>query len=195
MLIRTLISLSLLIIISTVSSTVFAQKMDFSLSSDSARISYTTLSGSTTFGRTEISGGFLYNEDGNTMLDLGMQVVDMAGTKTPGLEIGIGPRLYYASLDTPSASGLSLALGGNLRYKSPDLDRMAFYGTLYYAPDITSFMDSDGMFEFGIRAAYEILPTADAYIGYQRIRMDVNKGGAGNQTLDDGIIFGINMNL
>lgn len=188
---RTLISLSLLVI----SSTVFAQKMDFSLSPDTARISYTTLSGSSTFGRTEITGGFLYNDDGNTLFDLGMQVVDMAGTKTPGLEIGIGPRVYFASMDTPSASGVSIALGGKLRYKSPDIDRVAFYGTLYYAPNITSFMDSDGMTEFGIGAAYEILPTADAYVGYQSIRMDVNKAGSGNQTLDSGIIFGIRMSL
>lgn len=189
MLNRIFITLFLLVI----SSPALAEKLDFRLGQDMARLSYSSLVSGTTFGRTEVSGGFMYNDAGNTLLDLGLQVIDMAGTKTPGLEIGVGPRLYIASLDTPSASGTAVALGGNLRYKSPDVERVAFYGSLYYAPGITSFMDADSLLEYGFGAAYEVLPTADAYIGYQSINMDINTGGGGNHDLDDGFIIGMRM--
>ena len=190
MLNRTLIAL-LLLIISTAAS---AQKLDLSLSPDTARFSITNLIGGTSFGRTELTAGFLFNEDDNTVFDIGLQVIDLAGTKTPGLEIGVGPRLYFVSMDNPNADGAALALGGNLRYKSPDIQRLAFYGDFYFAPGITSFMDADGMTEFGLRVAYEIHPTADAYVGYRRIRMEVDKAGFdGSKTVDSGIFLGIRL--
>ena len=188
MFVRSLITL-VLVIFSSIAS---AQKLDLSLSQDTARGTYTSLVGGTTFGRTEMSAGFLFNQDDNVVADLGLQVIDMAGTKSPGLEIGVGPKLYYATIDKRDAKGAAIALGGNLRYKMADLNRVAIYGSLYYAPGITTFMDADSLLEYEFKLAYEILPTADAYLGYRNIRMKVDTSDfTGSDTVDSGAFIGM----
>ena len=134
----------------TVSFGASAAKFDINLNQDSARFVYSSLIGGSTFGRTEMSAGLLYNEDKNSVWELGLQVIDVAGTKTPGLEVGVGPKLYYFTSDKPDASGGAIALGGNLHYKFTQLQRLAISGTLYYAPSITATLDADSFFEAGL---------------------------------------------
>ena len=183
---RTLTALVLV----TLSASAAAQKIDINLSQDSARFSYISLVGGSTYGRTELNFGLLYNEDDNSALDIGLHVIDVAGSKTPGLEVGVGPRFYYVSLDKPDADGAAIALGGHLRYKLPSVPRLALHGSAYYAPSITSTMDADNLYEFGFRIAYELLPTADAYIGYRRLRAKFDEG-IKSQTIDSGAFFGV----
>ena len=171
-----------------------ASRLDINLNQDSARFTYYSLMGGSTYGRTEMSTGILYNEDKNYLLELGLQVVDVAGSESPGLEIGVGPKLYYMGSDTPDVSGLSIAIGGTVRYNLPQLQRMALQGTLYYAPSITSTLDTSNFLEYGARVAYEILPTANIYLGFRRIRVDYTKG-QGTHTLDDGAMLGMNFSF
>jgi hypothetical protein len=169
-----------------------AQKLDFSLSSESVRLGYAGLIGTTHFGRTELSAGLLFNDDDNMVLDVGLHSIDVVGSRTPGLEVGVGPRLYYVSLDRPDADTLALALGAHLRYKPAELQRVVFYGSLDYAPSITTAMDAGGLSEFSLRLAYELHASADAYVGYRRIRMDVEEGAdQGNKTVDSGVFLGV----
>lgn len=178
------------LVLLTASATVAAQKLDINLSNDSAQFVYTALIGGSTIGRTEMNAGFLYTEDDVTLFDLGLQVVDLAGSKTPGLEVGVGPKFYYASSDKADASVSAIALGGQLRYKLPSAPRLAIGASAYYAPHITSTLDADSLFELNTRLSYEVLPTADAYIGYRKIRAKYDKG-KGSEDLDNGIIFGL----
>lgn len=171
-----------------------AAKLDINLNQESARFNYYALIGGSTYGRTEMNAGLLYNQDKNMLLEVGLQVIDVAGSKAPGLEIGVGPRLYYFITDIPDASGVAIALGGDLRYNLPQVQRLALQGTVYYAPSITSTLDADSFFEFGTRVAYEILPTANVYLGYRRIRVGYTKG-KGSHTLDDSAMFGINFSF
>lgn len=167
-----------------------AQSLDINLNQDSARFIYSSLVGGSNYGRTELSAGFLYNESDNVLFDLGLQVIDVAGSKTPGLEIGVGPRAYYVTSDEYDAAGVAVALGGNLRYKLAQAPRMAFHGTAYYAPSITSTLDVESLFESGLRISYEMLPTANVYLGYRRIRVDLGKP-VNSITIDKGAIFGM----
>lgn len=167
-----------------------AAKVDVNLAQDSARFTYYSLIGGSNFGRTEMSAGLMYNDDKNSLWELGLQVIDVAGSKTPGLEIGVGPKLYYMTSDKPEASGAVIALGGTLRYKPVQLQRVFFQGTLYYAPSITSTIDADTYMEIGVHAGYELLPTADIYLGYRSIRVDFTKG-IGEETLDETAMVGM----
>lgn len=171
-----------------------AARLDVNLNQDSARFTYYSLVGGSTYGRTEMSTGLLYNEDKNYLLELGLQVVDVAGSGSPGLEIGVGPKLYYMNSDTPDASGLSIAIGGMVRYNLPQVPRLALQGTLYYAPSITSTLDTSNFLEYGARVAYEILPTANIYLGFRRIRVDYTQG-KGTHTLDEGGMLGMNFSF
>ncbi|NOX76958.1 MAG: hypothetical protein GXP17_10180 [Gammaproteobacteria bacterium] len=185
---RTLTAITLF----TLAATASAQKLDMNFGQSSVRLVYTSLIGGSTFGRTEMSSGILYNEDNNTVLDIGLQVIDVAGSKTPGLEIGVGPKLYWVSVDTNSASGVAVALGGKLSYKVRSLPRMRVQGSLHYAPSITSTLDVDSLMEVSTRVGYELLPTANVYLGYRRIRVDFNLAKQ-TQTLDRGVFIGLEM--
>jgi YfaZ precursor len=184
---RTLITLSL-ILLSTAAS---AQRLDINLKQDSARFSYITLIGGSTFGRTELNAGLLYNEDGNKVANIGLQVIDMAGSKTPGLELGVGPRFYYLKHNNADSSAAAIALGGQLRYKIPSVQRLSLIGKLFYAPSITTTLDADSMYELGMGASYELLPTANIYVHYRRIRADFTKG-VGKENIDSGVVVGVN---
>lgn len=173
------------------SSTASAQRIDITLKEDSARFSYITLIGGSTFGRTEMNTGILYNEDKNMAVNIGMQVIDVAGSKTPGLELGVGPRFYYLRHDQKDANAAVVALGGQLRYKLPSIQRLSFIGNGFYAPSITSTLDADNMYEIGLGVAYEILPTANAYLLYRRIRAAFIKG-LGTENIDSGVSLGVN---
>ena len=187
-----ILTASLLILASTlVSTSASAQRIDITLKQDSARFSYIALVGGSTFGRTEMNTGLLYNEDKNVAVDVGLQVIDVAGSKTPGLELGVGPRFYYLRHDKAAADAAAVALGGQLRYKLPSVQRLALIGSAFYAPRITSTLDANNMYEIGAGVAYELLPTANAYLLYRRIRADFTMG-IGPENIDSGVSLGMN---
>ena len=163
-----------------------AASLDLNLSNHAAQIRFASVIGGSTAGRSEASLGFLYNDDENYVVDAGLLVIDVAGSKSPGLELGVGGKFYFADGDKSEA--VAISLGGQVRYKLPALQRLNFGVDGYYAPNIVAFADADKMYEVGARVGYKILPTADAYIGYRRIRAEFDRG---NETLDESIIFGI----
>ena len=166
-----------------------AATLDLNLSDESAQVKYGMHVGGTTLGRSELTFGFLYNDNDNknkTMGEVGLLVIDAAGSKSPGLEIGVGPKLYYA--DGINGNALAIGLGGKLRYKLPTLTRMLLSAEGYYAPGIVSFADADNMYEIDLRIGYEIIPTADLYAGYRLIKADFDKG---KEAIDETAMFGM----
>ena len=187
-----ILTIFLLILVSAlVSTTASAQRIDVTLKQDSARFSYVSLIGGSTFGRTEMNTGILYNEDDNMAVDIGLQVIDVAGSKTPGLELGVGPRFYYLRHDVKDSDAAAVALGGQLRYKLPSVQRLSLVASAFYAPSITSTLDAHTMHEIGMGVAYELLPTANIYVTYRRIRADFTKS-IGSQNIDSGVSLGMN---
>ena len=87
----------------------FAQNLEISLSDKSAKFTYGTLVGASTAGRTELNTGILYNDDHNFLFDIGILVIDAAGSKSPGLKVGVGPKFYYADVETGNVAGIQLA--------------------------------------------------------------------------------------
>ena len=189
--VRILTTLILILGSALISGNASAQRLDINLKQDSARFSYITLIGGSTFGRTEMNTGILYNEDNNLAANIGLQVIDVAGSKTPGLELGVGPRFYYLKHDKSHSNGAAIALGGHLRYKLPSVPRLSFTGRLFYAPSITATLDSDSMYETGVGISYEILPTANVYVHYRRIHADFTSN-VGGKTIDNGTVLGVN---
>jgi hypothetical protein len=185
-----ILSSGLLVGAVTFSSHATAASLDLNLNNKSAQLRLATVIGGTTMGRTQTSIGFLYNDDEKYVLDLGLLVIDVAGSKSPGLEIGVGPKLYFADGDKGEA--VAIGLGGQLRYKIPALQRINFGLEGYYAPDIVAFAEANNMYEVGFRIGYEILPTADVYAGYRRIRAEFDKG---DETLDESLMLGFKLSF
>ena len=165
----------------------YGQLLDINLSDTSAQFKYGSRVGGSVYGRTETSYGILFNDEDQLVVDVSLQVIDVAGSKAPGLEVGAGPKLYYVDADSRDAA--AIGLGGLLRYKWPALQRVLFMAHLYYAPGIVSFMDAENMLEYSAQIGYELLPTADVYIGYRKIKVEF--GDNYTENVDSSTIFGL----
>ena len=171
-----------------------AQNLDMNLGDKSASFRYNAFVGGSTLGRTELNFGVLYNEDKNRYADVGLLVVDTAGSKAPGLEVGIGPRVMFMWEDDHDAQGTAIALGGRLNYKPQQMKRLRLGLEGYFAPSITSFMDVDRAYLLETRVGYEVLPTALAYIGYRSIQASFNKG-KGTHAIDRSAFLGVQLSF
>jgi len=152
-------------------SSAFAQRATIALSDSSAEFGYGMLVGSTEYGRTEFGIDFLYNDDDAYMGNVSLQVFDEVGSKSYGLEAGVGGKLYGVSHD--EAEALSLGIGGMLRYALPINTRIVLGLDGYYAPSIVSFFDAQWFYEVGARAAFKILPKASIFFEYRDFAMEV----------------------
>ena len=66
---------------------------------------------------------------------------------------------------------------------------MGLAGALYYAPEVFSGRDSEGLWEGQLRLTYTVIPKVQLYLGYQNIQLDV-EGPRGDRTIDEGLRLG-----
>lgn len=165
-------------------------ELDINLSDDSVRVRYGQDLAGSPQGRKQYGLGMLYNTDDNTMFDLWFQITDEAGSKAPGLDVGVGPKAYAGSTETQEY--LAFALGGSLIYRPLQANRMVMVAEGYIAPNIITFLDADNMWEINLRLGYEILPSAVAYISYREIRVNF-KIVEDEEVIDRGGQIGLNL--
>ena len=170
--------------------TVLDDSSDVNLHDDAIRGTYTAQLPSTK----GLSGeaGLLYAEnkanDGETLLHVGVLVSGENWSQSGTFDIAMGGRLVYAS--PADLDLLALAFGGRVRF-SP-IPRLGIGGHFYYAPDITSFLDSDEYQEVGLRLDYQVLPQAFVYLGHRTIKADFG-GGLDDVEMDDEVHVGFKM--
>lgn len=151
-----------------------AQSLDVAVSSDSAKVQYNAPFKPANFGLNQFDVGFMFTDEDDAVASYGMRVSDEADAATPGLEAGLGFKVYAASADNNGS--LAVGLGGELHYIAPQLRRVGFgiYG--YFAPDIVAFIDTDTFFDWGASIGYQVLPEASVYLGYRKVEMGLNNG-------------------
>ena len=179
----------LVLLLSALSSATFARSFDINLGSEAAQFKYGSLIGGTNYGRTEMNIGFLYNEDDNYLGELGLLVIDEAGSKTPGLELGVGPKFWFGGSDETDVDISGIGLGGQLRYKNINVPRIVYGASIFYAPSVVAFMDANNILEYDIRIEYELLPTANVYLGFRSIEADIK--GYKDVEIDESAIIGL----
>jgi len=168
----------------------FAQGLDVNLSEKTAQFMYSGSLGKQGFGgRASYEAGLLFNRDlnTNTVLVLGLQMVDEAGSGAPGLEAGLGIRAYGADGDNYQA--MAIAIGGQVRYHMPSLKRLGFEGQIHYAPGVVTFVDGRNLLHVEARAGYEVLPDATLYVGYRDIRIGLD--GMSDTSAAEGLYLGM----
>lgn len=135
--------------------------------------------------------GLLYAEDrfnnSETLLHAGLLVSGENWSKSGTFDIALGGRMVYAS--PGDVDMLAVAFGGRLRF-SP-VPRLGIGGHAYFAPEITSFLDSESYQEVGVRVDYQLLPQAFVYVGHRTIKVDF--GAPGDWEMDDDIHVGFKM--
>lgn len=172
------------------SSQAYAVNADITLSEDTARFSMSYFISGFNDGRSLVNAGYLYNDDSDHIVDVGLHVIDVVGSKTPGLQIGVGIQVYFA--DIGKDDGLALTLGGDIGYRPPQARRMHFSVHGHYAPGIVSYIDAERFYEYGAQIGYSLLPQADIFIGYRKIEMKTDNG---KLKADDGGHLGLRISF
>lgn len=167
-----------------------ADTLDVNLHSDALRATYGHPVGASRGLDMDI--GLLYAEkrgDDAKVVHAGLQVAGMNWSKQGNFHISLGGRAVL--VDVGSFDGGHVAFGGSVRF-SP-MPRVGFGGSLYYAPNITSFLDADEYTEWGLFADYQVLTQAHVYLGYRHVEVGAEKGGSAE--LDDHVHIGMRMNF
>ncbi len=170
-----------------VSSQALAAGADINVSSDAFR-----LSGDVPLPNRNIlfDGSWLHHKDKGDTLSVGAYLTGKAAGGNRPLTAGLGTRLYYVHYDAgANEDGTNLTLGGFVRYQFPQLDRLAVGGTLFYAPSVLSFGDSDEFYEFESWVGYSVIRDAEVYLGFRRIKSDFDDGG--DTMIDTGFHVGL----
>lgn len=164
-----------------------AQSIELNLNDESAELRYFTGMGQQGFGQGEWDVGLIYTEDNDVLFSGGAQVTGPIGTGLPGVTAGLGVRGYVTAGAEEDVAGVGI--GGQVAFTPAAFDRLSFGVQAIYAPDITTFMDADHVFEVNARVGYAILPNALAYIGYRKIEVGLEE--AGDVALDEGGHIGV----
>lgn len=174
----------------TLSPAVLAQALDVNLSDDTAQFRFITPIGfqdNNTFGGTELDLGFLYTTSEDVLGVIGFQAVDEAGSASPGLRVGVGVKGFAGNIEENDV--YAVTLGVQARFAPPAFNRFGIFGDLHFAPDVVTFGDTERLLYINTRLEYEVLPQATAYLGYRKIRANIN--GGGHVSIDNGAHLGI----
>lgn len=102
-------------------------------------------------------------------------------TRYPRWTFEVGARGYGALLEGEDEDVFGLALGGQARYAFGNSQQMAAAIGAYYAPDILTFGDADGVYDAFLRLEFRLRPGLTAFVGYRLLEIDQ----AQNRELDD----------
>lgn len=156
---------------------VSAGAIDFRVSSDMAEIAYLTQASSFGYGGADIGFGGLFNDDDDFVANASILVSGSGAGDVQGLHFGVGAKAYFGMLDGPNSSldadGGALAIGAHSRYVFSGAMPVAILGEVFYAPEVTTVSDFDGLLEYRLALELEVTPSARAYIGYRKLEVDV----------------------
>lgn len=141
-----------------------------------------------------INASALYTEqhdDGSaTVLTAGFQGVE---TDNQTFRAAVGARLYgYTAPD--SMSGVALAFGGVFYHIVPGAAHVSLGGYGWAAPQVTSFGDTEYLYEAGARIAYRVIQNTDVFLGYRYLHLKSDDKDF-NDTIEDGFHLGFRLNF
>ena len=167
---------------------VAAGSVDIGFSNNSFQLGYEHPINQDDYGVVVANGRFLYNGDEETKFgSFGLDFVGKPGNIS-GLDLGVGTKFYVGNTD-PDADFINLAVGLRGSYVIPQLQGLGVAGHFYYAPEVFSFQDSEGLMESDVRLTYAMLPKVTIFIGYQNIRLDIEHRNS-SRTIDDSVRVG-----
>ncbi len=137
--------------------------LDLSLSNDTANVGLYSLR-ETPQELTNLGIDFMFNNDGDRVLDLFGSIARKGLMGNQNLELGLKGKVFYLDEDKDGNNGYGLMLGALGRYWLPTSVPSAIAAEYIYAPSIVTFGDADNAYEFNVRAEMRILPSAVAYI-------------------------------
>ena len=134
-----------------------ASDFEAALSKETAQFTFRSDSSLIGWGGADLGLGLFYNEDSDFVGQFGLLQMRQASPQNP-LTFGVGVKAYLGQLDDPDADVLALGIGGQVRYTIAGTMPMAIYLDAIYAPEITSFSDTEGVIDYRFGFQIEALP-------------------------------------
>jgi hypothetical protein len=168
--------------------------LDFRVGKDAAELTFFTQTSSFGYGGADIGFGALVNEHNDVMANGSILVTGSSTGDVKGLHFGVGAKAYVGSLEGPSSvsidvDGGAIAIGGQLRYVFPGSTPFAVLGEAFFAPEVTSISEFDGLLEYRVALELEVTPSARAYVGYRV--MEVTYDSNVDYEVDDAAHIGV----
>ncbi len=167
---------AMLVLSATTVTSAHAGAIDFRLGSHAAELSYLTQNASFGYGGADIGFGMLVNDNNDFIGNASILVSGTSAGDVKALHFGVGIKAYVGTVSDPvsNLNGGAVAIGARVRYVFPGSVPLAVLAEGYYAPDITSLSDFNGVQEYRVALEYEVTPSARAYIGYRRLQLKIN---------------------
>jgi len=171
---------------------VAAQALDVNLNNGSAQFKFSTSAGLFIQGNSDFFVSVLYNDIKNTFFDGGLMVRGEEQS-VPGLSVGAGVKAVGSVIQDVATTynGSAIAIGCELAYELPMLNRTFVVGEYFGGTKITSFVDAERFNQGSVRLEYELTPQTRVYAAYREISFGIKNVGA--VVLDRGSYAGLNL--
>ena len=152
-----------------------AGALDFRVGQDMAELTFLTQTASFGYGGADIGFGALINEYNDVVASGSILVSGSSTGNVNGLHFGVGAKAYVGVLEGPNdvldIDGGAVAIGARVRYVFSGSMPIALLGEAYFAPEVTSLSEWDGLAEYRLAVEFEITPSARAYLGYRLLEV------------------------
>lgn len=171
-----------------------ASSIEANLSNDTAQVEFDTKIPST--ANLYVNASLLYTEENKhhsaVVGTVGFQGVE---TDNASYRAAVGGRLYF--YDYGRLNGSAVAVGGLFYHTVPGAQRVSAGGYGWYAPKVTSFGDTEHVFEVGGRVAFRVIQNTDIFVGYRYLKVKNVKHGVDRtkDALEKGINVGFRLNF
>jgi len=168
-----------------------ANDIEIALSSDTAQFTFRSDSSLIGWGGADLGFGLFYNEADDLLGQMSLMQSRQPSEQNP-LTLGVGIKAYLGRLDPIDKTVAGLGIGGEIRYTFAGVTPMALYLSGFFAPDITSFSDTEEIREYLLGFQIEVLPQTIAFIGIRSIEVDT-KNFSDYELDDDNVHVGVRL--
>ena len=153
-------------------------------------------------GGSEVGLGGFISEEGDKLLHATLIARGYRQSSTSQYSLGAGIKAVYGDVTIPAAvnngaeaeetvGALALGFQAGMLISSSRHNPIEALIEAFIAPSITSFSDAERFAELNARLQVEIIPQAQAYVGYRRMRF--NTRNFDNVLLDRSVHLGIKL--
>jgi hypothetical protein len=150
-----------------------ANDFEAALSKETAQFTFRSDSSLIGWGGADLALGFFYNDDSDLIGQASLLQMRQPAEETP-ITFGVGVKAYLGHLDDIDQDVAAFAVGGEVRYTIPGTMPMALYARGFYAPDITSFADTEAVIDYTLGFQLEILPQTAGFVGIRHLEFDTD---------------------
>lgn len=169
----------------------YANDFEAALSSETAQFTFRSDSSLIGWGGADLGFGIFYNEESDFVTQFELIQRRQASSQAP-LTLGVGVKFYAGNIDATNDDIFGLGIGAEIRYTFPGVMPSSIYLRGYFAPEITSFGDTEEIADYNLGFQIEVLPQTSAFVGIRHIEVDTEN--LRNYDLDDdNIHFGVRL--